>query len=96
MGKKETEKDYDLDTVLENEKDPEKRKVLEFFKDIAMSKNAKKAKLLSEMEELDKKLRTAMSLVLNYYAKEQTFNQQLLEDVAVLTIKRSKIVKKIK
>ena len=96
MGKKETEKDYDLDTILENEKDPEKRKVLEFFKDIAMTKNAKKAKLLSELEQLDTKLRTALSLLLNYYATEQTFNQQLLEDVAVLTIKRSKIVKKIK
>ena len=96
MGKKETEKDYDLDTILENEKDPEKRKVLEFFKDIAMTKNAKKAKLLSELEELDTKLRTALSLVLNYYATEQTFNQQLLEDAAVLVIKRSKIVKKIK
>jgi hypothetical protein len=96
MGKKETEKDYDLDTILENEKDPEKRKVLEFFKDITMTKNAKKAKLLSELEELDTKLRTALSLVLNYYATEQTFNQQLLEDAAVLIIKRSKIVKKIK
>jgi len=96
MGKKETEKDYDLDTLLENEKDPEKRKVLEFFKDITMTKNAKKAKLLGELEQLDTKLRTALSLVLNYYATEQTFNQQLLEDVAVLTIKRSKIVKKIK
>ncbi len=96
MGKKETEKDYDLDAILENEKDPEKRKVLEFFKDIAMTKNQKKAKILEELEQLDTKLRTALSLVLNYYATEQTFNQQLLEDAAVLIIKRSKIVKKIK
>ena len=96
MGKKETEKDYDLDTILENEKDPEKRKVLEFFKDVTMSKDAKKAKLLHELGELDIKLRTALSLVLNFYATEQAFNQQLLEDAAVLIIKRSKIVKKIK
>lgn len=96
MGKKETEKDYDLDAILENEKDPEKRKVLEFFKDIAMTKDAKKAKLLHELGELDIKLRTALSLVLNFYATEQAFNQQLLEDAAVLIIKRSKIVKKIK
>jgi hypothetical protein len=96
MGKKETEKDYDLDTILENENDPEKRKVLEFFKDITMTKNAKKAKLLGELEQLDTNLRTALSLVLNYYATEHTFNQQLLEDAAVLIIKRSKIVKKIK
>ena len=96
MGKKETEKDYDLEAILENEKDPEKRKVLEFFKDIAMTKDAKKAKLLHELGELDIKLRTALSLVLNFYATEQAFNQQLLEDAAVLIIKRSKIVKKIK
>jgi hypothetical protein len=96
MGKKETEKDYDLDALLEKENDPEKRKVLEFFKDMAMSKDSKKAKLLGELEQLDTKLRTALSLVLNYYATEQTFNQQLLEDAAVLIIKRSKIVKKIK
>ena len=96
MGKKETEKDYDLEAILENEKDPEKRKVLEFFKDIAMTNDAKKAKLLHELGELDIKLRTALSLVLNFYATEQAFNQQLLEDAAVLIIKRSKIVKKIK
>ncbi len=96
MGKKETEKDYDLDALLEKEQDPEKRKVLEFFKDIAMSKDSKKKKILEELEQLDTKLRTALSLVLNYYATENTFNQQLLEDLAVLIIKRSKITKKIK
>lgn len=96
MGKKETEKDYDLDALLEKEQDPEKRKVLEFFKDIAMSKDSKNKKILEELEQLDTKLRTALSLVLNYYATEQTFNQQLLEDLAVLIIKRSKITKKIK
>jgi hypothetical protein len=96
MGKKETEKDYDLDALLEKEQDPEKRKVLEFFRDITMSKDSKKKKILEELEQLDMKLRTALSLVLNYYATEQTFNQQLLEDLAVLIIKRSKITKKIK
>jgi hypothetical protein len=96
MGKKETEKDYDLDALLEKEQDPEKRKVLEFFKDITMSKDSKNKKILEELEQLDTKLRTALSLVLNYYATENTFNQQLLEDLAVLIIKRSKITKKIK
>jgi hypothetical protein len=96
MGKKETEKDYDLDALLEKEQDPEKRKVLEFFRDITMSKDSKKKKILEELEQLDMKLRTALSLVLNYYATENTFNQQLLEDLAVLIIKRSKITKKIK
>ena len=96
MGKKETEKDYDLDALLEKEQDPEKRKVLEFFRDITMSKDSKNKKILEELEQLDTKLRTALSLVLNYYATEQTFNQQLLEDLAVLIIKRSKITKKIK
>lgn len=96
MGKKETEKDYDLDALLEKEQDPEKRKVLEFFKDITMSKDSKNKKILEELEQLDTKLRTALSLVLNYYATENAFNQQLLEDLAVLIIKRSKITKKIK
>lgn len=96
MGKKETEKDYDLDALLEKEQDPEKRKVLEFFRDITTSKDSKKKKILEELGQLDMKLRTALSLVLNYYATENTFNQQLLEDLAVLIIKRSKITKKIK
>lgn len=96
MPKRETEEDYDLQGILEREKDPEKKKVLEFFNDMVMTKNAKKKKILDELEVIDTKMRTALSLVLSYYATEQTFNQQLLEDVAVLIIKRSKVVKKIK
>lgn len=96
MGKKESEEDYNLQEMLEREQDPEKKKVLEFFNDMVLTKNAKKRKILEELEIIDTKVRTALSLVLNYYATEHTFNQQLLEDVAVLIIKRSKIVKKIK
>ena len=96
MGKKESEEDYNLQEMLEREQDPEKKKVLEFFNDMVLTKNAKKRKILEELEIIDTKVRTALSLVLNYYATEHTFNQQLLEDVAVLIIQRSKIVKKIK
>ena len=96
MGKHEPEDDYNLQELLESEQDPEKKKVLEFFNDIVLTKNAKKKRVLEELEQIDAKVRTALSLVLNYYSSEHAFNQQLLEDVAVLVIKRSKIVKKIK
>jgi hypothetical protein len=92
----EDEKDYDLDALLEKEKDPEKRRVLEYLKDAMLSKDGKKAKVIKELEEIDKKLKTGLTLILNFFAENGQFNQTLLEDVAVLIIKRSKVVKKIK
>jgi hypothetical protein len=95
MSKKHSEEEYDLDNLLENETDPQKRRSIEFIKDALLSKNAKKQRILKDIEEIDNLIRTAMSLVLEYYSKEGVFNQKLLDDTAVLIIKRNRVMKKI-
>ena len=93
-------KDNDLGSLneqLDAEKDPEKKQWLQFMIDMVSGKKSKNERVLREVQEIDKHLRTAMSLVLNFYAEnEGQFNQKLLEDVAQLIIKRSKKVKLLK
>lgn len=85
-----------MEQQISTEKDPEKKSWLEFMRDFAAGKKSKNEKMLREMQELDKHLRNALSLVLNYYAQNGQFNQKLLEDVAQLTIQRSKKAKHLK
>lgn len=56
----------------------------------------KKEKLLSELGKVDAELRTALALVLNYYAEQGQFNQTLLEDVVPIIQIRHKILGKLK
>jgi hypothetical protein len=87
----------ELNTQIEAEKDTEKKAWLEYIRDFALGKKGKNERILKEVQEIDKNLRTAMALVLNYYAEnEGQFNQKLLEDVAQLIIKRSQKVKHLK
>jgi hypothetical protein len=87
----------DLNTQIEKEEDPEKKQWLQFMVDMVAGKKTKNARVLKEVQEIDKHLRTAMTMVLNFYAEnEGQFNQKLLENVAELIIKRSKKVKLLK
>lgn len=94
---KDKDKLESLNAQVDEEKDPEKKQWLQFMADMIQGKKGKNERVLREVQEIDKHLRTAMSLVLNFYAENQgQFNQKLLEDVAQLIIKRSKLVKKLK
>ncbi len=87
----------DLELQISNEKDPEKKQWMQFALDMISGKKGKNERVLREVQEIDKHLRTSMALVLNFYAENQgQFNQKLLEDVAQLIIKRSKLVKKLR
>lgn len=87
----------DLNNKINEEKDPEKKQWLQFMVDMVAGKKSKNARILKEVQELDKHLRTSLTLVLNFYAEnEGQFNQKLLEDVAQLIIKRSQKVKHLK
>ena len=87
----------ELSRKIDEEKDPEKKQWLQFMVDMVAGKKTKNARILKEVQEIDKHLRTSLTLVLNYYAEnEGQFNQKLLEDVAQLIIKRSQKVKNLK
>lgn len=87
----------ELSRKVDDEKDPEKKQWLQFMVDMVSGKKTKNAKILKDVQEIDKHLRTSMTLVLNFYAdNEGQFNQKLLEDVAQLIIKRSQKVKHLK
>jgi hypothetical protein len=87
----------ELTRKVDEEKDPEKKQWLQYMVDMVLGKKTKHARVLKEVQEIDKNLRTAMALVLNFYAEnEGQFNQKLLEDVAQLIIARSKKVKQLK
>jgi Skp family chaperone for outer membrane proteins len=61
----------------------------------AMS-SKRRQKLMESLKENDQKLRTALALVLNYYAENGEFNQILLEDVVPFIASRAKILRKVK
>jgi len=87
----------ELESQISKEEDPEKKQWMKFALDMILGKKSKNARVLKEVKEIDKSLRTAMAMVLNFYAEnEGQFNQKLLEDVATLIIKRSKLVKNLK
>ena len=96
MSKAQDEID-DLNAKVDGEKDPEKKAWLQNMVDIVAGRKTKHTRVLKEVQEIDKHLRSAMTLVLNFYAEnEGQFNQKLLEDVAHLIVKRSQKVKHLK
>lgn len=97
INEEEQEDQEELDRIARKEQEDEKLRVVE--KDVmawAEAKQKRAAKAKKRLGEIDKQLRTGLSLILNYYAEQQVFNQQLLEDLVPIIAKRSAILKKVK
>lgn len=86
----------DLDTYEEEIKKKHLEEQQKIIDEFVNAKDKKRAKTLETLKETDQYLRTGLSLILNYYAEHQEFNQTLLEDVIPIIAQRSKILRKIK
>ena len=79
----------DLDTY----EDEVAKKVVESFVNTG---EKKQKRLLEEVQNIDGHLKYGMTLILNYWAENGQFNQNLLEDLIPLIAKRSKALKKFR
>ena len=58
MKDKDNDELEDLNTQIEKEEDPEKKQWLQFMVDMVAGKKTKNARVLKEVQEIDKHLRT--------------------------------------
>ena len=89
----------EIDDIDKYEKEIESERLKEqesIINEFINSKDARRAKALRNIKELDTMMRTALSLILNYYAEHGEFNQKLLEDVVPLIAQRHSLLRKIK
>jgi hypothetical protein len=67
-----------------------------YLQAITETDEKKRKNILEDIGEIDTTLRAGLSLILNYFAQEGQFNQQLLEDIVPLIGKRHEAVKRLK
>jgi hypothetical protein len=92
----EVEEIEDLDKYeeeLEKQRLEEQERIVNEF---VNAKDAHRVRVMKNLNEVDQMLRTALSLILNYYAEQGQFNQQLLEDTIPLIAQRKSLLRKIK
>ena len=88
---------YEEDIKREEEEKAQQKKQQQNILDTFLTSSEKKReKMMNEMNEVDAKVKTVMSMILNYYASHGQFNQELLEEVVPLIGIRHKIMKKLR
>ena len=69
------------------------KKVVDNF---VSTKEKKRVRMLEDVQKIDGNLKYGMTLILNYWAENGQFNQNLLEDLVPLIAQRSKLLRKFK
>lgn len=89
------DKDDEVEEIqdLNQYEDEVAKKVVKNFVSV---KEKRRNRMLEDVQEMDVHIKYGMTLILNYWAENGQFNQNLLEDLVPLIAKRSTLLRKFK